>query len=237
MNVETNPKIFSLDKILSVIIFLIFFNCFPECFLVMHFKPMNRRDSNDLLVGLVSISDRAFQGKYIDHGLPALNSWLSKALLSPWQSQEFLIPDDYETIIHCLKNLVDYCGCDLIFTTGGTGPARRDVTPEATLSVGTKQMMGFSEKMRQISLLYTPTAILSRQVAVIRENSNHAALIINLPGQPRAITEILGGSKRSNDKGSSSPDGIFSAIPYCIDLLDGPFIETNSRIVQCFRPK
>ncbi len=201
----------------------------------MNFKPIRRRETNDLIIGLVSVSDRASKGTYLDHGLPTLKDWFRKVLVSPWQSHEYLIPDEFELISHCLVNLVDCCGCDLIFTTGGTGPARRDVTPEATVSIGTKEIPGFGEQMRQISLQYVPTAILSRQVAVIRENSNHSSLIINLPGQPKAITEILGGTKSEKNSDFSLP-GIFSAIPYCIDLLNGPYIETNSEMIQCFRP-
>jgi molybdopterin adenylyltransferase len=197
-----------------------------------------------LKVGLVSISDRASAGVYQDQGLPALQSWFESALTSPWQIETLLIPDERSAIEAALIQLVDVARCDLVVTTGGTGPARRDVTPEATLAVATKEMPGFGEQMRQISLQFVPTAILSRQVAVIREAANaentngnhlHAALILNLPGQPKAIKETLEGLK--NADGTQLVPGIFAAIPYCIDLIGGPYIETNELVCKAFRPK
>ncbi|MBX9869487.1 MAG: molybdopterin adenylyltransferase [Burkholderiaceae bacterium] len=197
-----------------------------------------------LKVGLVSISDRASAGAYQDQGLPALQSWFESALTSPWQIETLLIPDERSAIEAALIQLVDVARCDLVVTTGGTGPARRDVTPEATLAVATKEMPGFGEQMRQISLQFVPTAILSRQVAVIRETANaentngnhlHAALILNLPGQPKAIKETLEGLK--NADGTQLVPGIFAAIPYCIDLIGGPYIETNELVCKAFRPK
>lgn len=173
-----------------------------------------------LKVGLVSASDRASGGVYKDEGIPALKKWLAEAVASPaLHFEERLIPDDKETIEKTLKELVDEKGCHLVLTTGGTGPARRDVTPEATLAVAEKEMPGFGEQMRAVSLKYVPTAILSRQVAVIRRQ----ALIINLPGQPKAIKETL--------------DGVFAAVPYCIDLIGGPYVETHEAVVKAFRPK
>ena len=172
-----------------------------------------------LTVGLVSISDRASAGVYEDLGLPGLTEWLTSALKSPWSSLTRLIPDEQAVIERTLVELVDVAGCHLVFTTGGTGPAPRDVTPEATLAVAHKVMPGFGEQMRQVSLKYVPTAILSRQVGVIRGR----ALILNLPGQPKAIRETL--------------DGIFPAIPYCIDLVGGPYIETHDEVCKVFRPK
>ncbi|SAI65665.1 molybdenum cofactor biosynthesis protein MogA [Bordetella ansorpii] len=194
-----------------------------------------RRHPDELLVGLVSVSDRASTGVYQDQGLPALREWLDGALASPWQGVERLIPDEAAGISAALADLVDVCGCDLVLTTGGTGPARRDVTPEATLAVATREMPGFGEQMRQISLRFVPTAILSRQVAVIRETADHAALIINLPGQPKAIRETLEGL-RGADGGVLVP-GIFAAVPYCIDLIGGPYAETRPEVVRAFRPK
>ena len=181
-------------------------------------------------VGIVSISDRASSGTYEDKGLPALRDWLGHALYNPIDYVERLIPDEQATISQTLIALVD-AGCNLVLTTGGTGPAKRDVTPEATLAVADKEMPGFGEQMRQISLRFVPTAILSRQVAVIRGET----LIINLPGQPKSITETLGGLK--SPEGQVLVDGIFAAVPYCIDLLNGPFIETHECIVKTFRPK
>ncbi|WP_445657284.1 molybdopterin adenylyltransferase [Achromobacter sp. NCFB-sbj8-Ac1-l] len=194
-----------------------------------------RRHPDELIIGLVSISDRASTGAYQDQGLPALREWLGGALASPWQAVDRLIPDEPARISETLIELVDTCGCDLVLTTGGTGPARRDVTPEATLAVGTKEMPGFGEQMRQISLRFVPTAILSRQVAVIRERPSHAALIVNLPGQPKAIRETLEGLKA--DDGSTLVPGIFAAIPYCIDLIGGPYAETHPEVIAAFRPK
>lgn len=188
-----------------------------------------------LKIGLVSVSDRASTGVYQDQGLPALQAWFSEALNSAWHMETRLIPDDRSAIEAALIELVDQAHCDLIITTGGTGPARRDVTPEATLAVATKEMPGFGEQMRQISLRFVPTAILSRQVAVIRETENHAALILNLPGQPKAIKETLEGLK--SEDGQQLVAGIFSAVPYCIDLIGGPYIETNEIICKAFRPK
>jgi molybdopterin adenylyltransferase len=189
-----------------------------------------------LIIGLVSISDRASSGTYEDKGLPALEDWLTQTLTSPWQTEKRLIADDQPGIEQCLIELCDQRGCHLILTTGGTGPARRDVTPEATLAVATKVMPGFGEQMRQISLAFVPTAILSRQVGVIRERSDGSgALILNLPGQPKAIRETLEGAR--NADGSLSMPGIFAAVPYCVDLIGGPYMETREEIVAAFRPK
>jgi molybdopterin adenylyltransferase len=194
-----------------------------------------RTHPDELIIGLVSISDRASSGVYEDQGVPALREWFSAALSSPWQMETRLIPDEKPVIEKTIIELVDECGCDLVLTTGGTGPARRDVTPEATLAVGTREMPGFGEQMRQISLKFVPTAILSRQVAVIRETSDHAALIMNLPGQPKSIKETLEGLK--DESGKSLVSGIFAAVPYCIDLIGGPYIETHEAICKVFRPK
>jgi molybdopterin adenylyltransferase len=194
-----------------------------------------RNHPDELLIGLVSISDRASSGVYEDQGVPALRDWFSQALSSPWQMETRLIPDEQALIEKTLIELVDQVGCDLVLTTGGTGPARRDVTPEATLAVATKIMPGFGEQMRQISLRFVPTAILSRQVAVIREANDHAALIMNLPGQPKSIRETLEGLR--DDQGQSIVGGIFAAVPYCIDLIGGPYIETHDAVCKAFRPK
>jgi molybdopterin adenylyltransferase len=194
-----------------------------------------RNHPDELLIGLVSISDRASSGVYEDQGVPALRDWFSQALSSPWQMETRLIPDEQALIEKTLIELVDQVGCDLVLTTGGTGPARRDVTPEATLAVATKIMPGFGEQMRQISLRFVPTAILSRQVAVIREAHDHAALIMNLPGQPKSIRETLEGLR--DDQGQSIVGGIFAAVPYCIDLIGGPYIETHEAVCKAFRPK
>ncbi len=194
---------------------------------------MNNPD--ELLIGLVSVSDRASSGAYEDQGIPALRDWFASALTTPWKLETRLIPDEQEKIEQALKELVDEKRCHLVLTTGGTGPARRDVTPEATLAVGSKEMPGFGEQMRQISLRFVPTAILSRQVAVIRETADHAALIMNLPGQPKSIKETLEGLKDEN--GQSIVSGIFAAVPYCIDLIGGPYIETNETVCKAFRPK
>ena len=180
-----------------------------------------------LVVGLVSISDRASAGAYRDEGIPALKEWLAKAITSPaWRDETRLIPDEQPVIEATLRELVDSVGCHLILTTGGTGPALRDVTPESTLAVADRVMPGFGEQMRQISLRFVPTAILSRQVAVVRKG----CLIVNLPGQPKSIRETLQGLP---------PDvpGIFAAVPYCIDLIGGPYIETEESVVKAFRPK
>ncbi|EJM95419.1 molybdopterin adenylyltransferase [Herbaspirillum sp. YR522] len=188
-----------------------------------------------LLIGLVSISDRAAGGVYEDRGIPALEQWFGAALASPWKMHTRLIADEQPLIEKTLIELVDEIGCDLVLTTGGTGPARRDVTPEATLAVATREMPGFGEQMRQISLKFVPTAILSRQVAVIRETATHAALIMNLPGQPKSIKETLEGLK--DQHGQQQVAGIFAAVPYCIDLIGGPYIETVESVCQAFRPK
>lgn len=198
-------------------------------------KRLVRAHPDQLLVGLVSISDRASSGTYEDQGIPALQGWLEGALVNGAQFETRLIPDEQELISGTLIELVDEVGCDLVLTTGGTGPSRRDVTPEATLAVATKTMPGFGEQMRQISLKFVPTAILSRQVAVIRETADHAALIINLPGQPKAIRETLEGLK--DDQGNTQVAGIFAAVPYCIDLIGGPYTETHEHVVKAFRPK
>jgi molybdopterin adenylyltransferase len=181
-------------------------------------------------IGIVSISDRASTGVYEDKGLPALQTWLGHALKNPLQFESRLIPDEKERISATLIELVE-AGCSLVLTTGGTGPAIRDVTPEATLAVADKEMPGFGEQMRQISLKFVPTAILSRQVAVIRGQS----LIINLPGQPKSIAETLEGLKDS--QGQSLVHGIFAAVPYCIDLIGGPYLETHDNVCKAFRPK
>ena len=182
-------------------------------------------------IGLISISDRASKGEYEDQGIPNLKSWLQKALSSPFEAIEKVIPDERSLIESSLIDFVDIEECDLVFTTGGTGPALRDVTPEATLAIADREMPGFGEQMRQISLHFVPTAILSRQVAVVRKNT----LIINLPGQPKSIAQTLEGLK--NDQGEIMVHVIFAAVPYCIDLLNGPFIETHECIVKTFRPK
>jgi len=194
-----------------------------------------RSHPDELIVGLVSVSDRASSGEYQDQGIPELQSWLSDAIVGPVQYATRLIPDDQQVISDTLIELVDQVGCDLVLTTGGTGPARRDVTPEATLAVATRDMPGFGEQMRQISLRFVPTAILSRQVGVIRETDDHASLIINLPGQPTAIRETLEGLK--DDQGKTVVPGIFAAVPCCLDLIGGPYIETHEHIVKAFRPK
>lgn len=189
--------------------------------------------SNELdpiTIGIVSISDRASSGGYQDQGLPALREWLTKGLQNPITFEPRLIPDEKELISQTLIELTD-AGCSLVLTTGGTGPALRDVTPEATLAVADKEMPGFGEQMRQISLAFVPTAILSRQVAVIRGQT----LIINLPGQPKAISETLEGLK--NAEGKQQVHGIFAAVPYCIDLIGGPYLETNDAVCKAFRPK
>lgn len=187
-------------------------------------------DMDTVKIGLVSISDRASSGVYEDKGIPALQDWLGRALRNPLQLETRLIADDQATISATLVELVD-AGCSLVLTTGGTGPAPRDVTPEATLAVADKEMPGFGEQMRAISLHFVPTAILSRQVAVIRKQS----LIINLPGQPKSIAETLEGLKDA--EGKQVVGGIFAAVPYCVDLIGGPYIETNDAVCKAFRPK
>jgi molybdopterin adenylyltransferase len=174
---------------------------------------------DEITIGLVTVSDRASKGVYEDQGIPALKEWLSRAMASPWKTVEKIIPDEQLIIEATLRDLADKLGCNLILTTGGTGPAPRDVTPEATLAVADRVLEGFGEQMRAVSLKYVPTAILSRQVGVVRKQ----CLVLNLPGQPKAIKETL--------------DGIFAAVPYCIDLIGGPYIETNEQVVKAFRPK
>jgi molybdopterin adenylyltransferase len=208
---------------------------------------MNSRTERTLRIGLVSISDRASGGVYEDKGIPALKEWLAKAITTPFRVETRLIADEQPVIEQTLIELTDTLGCDLVLTTGGTGPSRRDVTPEATKAVATKEMPGFGEQMRQISLHFVPTAILSRQTAVIRESAlartpgatqdltPHAALILNLPGQPKSIQETLEGLK--DVLGKQSVSGIFAAVPYCIDLIGGPYIETDPAVCKAFRPK
>jgi molybdopterin adenylyltransferase len=187
--------------------------------------------TEELLIGLVSVSDRASAGVYKDEGIPALQEWFERALASPWRVETRLIPDERPVIESTLADLADRVGCHLVLTTGGTGPALRDVTPEATLAVADKTMPGFGEQMRRISLEFVPTAILSRQVAVIRRQT----LIINLPGQPKSIRETLEGLK--DKEGRQTVPGIFAAVPYCIDLIGGPYIETRDEVIRAFRPK
>jgi molybdopterin adenylyltransferase len=189
----------------------------------------------ELVIGLVSISDRASGGVYQDLGIPALQEWLAACLTTPFRIETRLIPDERAQIEATLVELVDTARAHLVLTTGGTGPARRDVTPEATLAIATKEMPGFGEQMRQVSLAFVPTAILSRQVAVIRETPDHAALIINLPGQPKAIKETLEGLKDTD--GKQVVNGVFAAVPYCVDLIGGPYMETNPALCKAFRPK
>ncbi|ELP23279.1 Molybdopterin biosynthesis Mog protein, molybdochelatase [Pantoea agglomerans 299R] len=186
---------------------------------------------NTLRIGLISVSDRAANGIYQDEGIPALESWLSRALSSPFEIESRLVPDEQPMIEHAICELVDERFCHLVLTTGGTGPARRDVTPDATLAVADREMPGFGEQMRQISLQFVPTAILSRQVGVIRKQS----LILNLPGQPKAIKETLEGLK--DEQGNVKVHGILASVPYCLQLLDGPYVETHREVVAAFRPK
>lgn len=186
---------------------------------------------NTLRIGLVSISDRASSGVYQDKGIPALEAWLQRALTTPFTLETRLIPDEQPMIEQTLCELVDETGCHLVLTTGGTGPARRDVTPDATLAIADREMPGFGEQMRQISLHFVPTAILSRQVGAIRKQ----ALILNLPGQPKSIQETLEGVK--DEQGKVVVAGIFASVPYCVQLLDGPYIETAADVVVAFRPK
>ena len=187
--------------------------------------------NEELVIGLVSISDRASSGVYEDKGLPALQEWLAAALTTPWRAEARLIADDRPAIENALIELVDHSRCHLVLTTGGTGPAPRDVTPEATLAVADKEMPGFGEEMRRIGLNFVPTAILSRQVAVIRKQ----CLIINLPGQPKSIKETLEGVR--DGEGNVTHVGIFAAVPYCIDLIGGPYAETDDAVIKAFRPK
>ena len=184
-----------------------------------------------LVVGLVSISDRAAAGVYEDKGIPALQEWFGAALKSPWRMETRLIPDEQPAIERALIELVDQAGCDLVLTTGGTGPAPRDVTPEATLAIADRVMPGFGEQMRQISLHFVPTAILSRQVGVIRGK----ALVLNLPGQPKSIRETLEGLQDA--AGRTIVPGIFAAVPYCLDLIGGPYVETDDAVCKAFRPR
>lgn len=192
--------------------------------------PTLSTTADPIKIGIVSISDRASTGVYEDKGLPALQEWLSRALINPLQFEPRLIPDEKDRISATLVELVN-AGCHLVLTTGGTGPALRDVTPEATLAVADKEMPGFGEQMRQISLKFVPTAILSRQVAVIRGQ----CLIINLPGQPKSIAETLEGLK--DEAGNAVVHGIFAAVPYCVDLIGGPYMETRPEVCKAFRPK
>jgi molybdopterin adenylyltransferase len=184
-----------------------------------------------LRIGLVSVSDRASSGVYQDKGIPALEEWLAQALTTPFTIEKRLIPDEQSIIEQTLCELVDEMSCHLVLTTGGTGPARRDVTPDATLAIADREMPGFGEQMRQISLNFVPTAILSRQVGVIRKQ----ALILNLPGQPKSIKETLEGVKQPD--GQVTVPGIFASVPYCVQLLEGPYIETDPKVVAAFRPK
>jgi molybdopterin adenylyltransferase len=200
-----------------------------------HNEARKRNAPNEIKIGLISVSDRASKGVYQDEGIPALQTWLQKALTNPCVFHERLIADEAEIITETIVELVDDLACDLVLTTGGTGPSRRDVTPEATIEAGTRRMPGFGEQMRQISLHFVPTAILSRQTAVLREIEGHAALIINLPGQPKAIAETLEGLKDAD--GKPIVPGIFAAVPYCIDLIGGPYMETDESVIKVFRPK
>lgn len=184
-----------------------------------------------LKIGLVSVSDRASSGVYIDQGIPELQVWLERALIDEFDVETRLIPDEQAEIEKTLIELVDDCQCHLVLTTGGTGPAKRDVTPDATLAVADREMPGFGEQMRQVSLHFVPTAILSRQVGVIRKNT----LILNLPGQPKAIKETLEGVK--DEKGNVLVKGIFAAVPYCLQLIDGIYIDTQPDVIESFRPK
>jgi molybdopterin adenylyltransferase len=200
-----------------------------------HTEAWIRSAPNEIKIGLISISDRASQGVYADQGIPSLQTWLKTALSTPYVFHERLIADERELITETIIELCDEFGCDLILTTGGTGPARRDVTPEASVDAGTREMPGFGEQMRQISLRFVPTAILSRQTAVLREIEGHTALVINLPGQPKSIKETLEGLK--DDEGKTIVPGIFAAVPYCIELFGGPIIETHESVIKVFRPK
>jgi molybdopterin adenylyltransferase len=192
---------------------------------------MNTNAHDPVRIGLVATSDRASQGVYRDEGIPALETWLAGALLNPLAFERRVIPDERAVIEATLKELVDERACDFVVTTGGTGPAPRDVTPEATLAIADREMPGFGEQMRRISLEFVPTAILSRQVAVVRGKT----LILNLPGQPKSIRETLEGLRSA--EGRTLVAGIFAAVPYCIDLIGGPYLETREEIVKAFRPK
>lgn len=193
--------------------------------------PIAASAEKPFVIGIVSISDRASQGVYEDKGIPALREWFASAIASPWRAEERLIPDEKALIETTLVELADQAGCHLIVTTGGTGPAPRDLTPEATLAVAEREMPGFGEEMRRISRHFVPTAILSRQTAAIRGKT----LIINLPGQPKAIRETLEGLR--DESGQLIVEGVFAAVPYCIDLIGGPYIETHSTVSKAFRPK
>jgi molybdopterin adenylyltransferase len=197
----------------------------------MSSMPPDQRPLESVRIGVVSVSDRASSGVYVDKGLPALQEWLGRAVRNPIEWVPRLIPDERAVIAATLQALVDDEHCDLVLTTGGTGPALRDVTPDATLDIADKEMPGFGEQMRQISLRFVPTAILSRQTAVIRKQ----ALILNLPGQPKSIAETLEGLK--DGQGASVVPGIFAAVPYCIDLIGGPWIDTDPAVCAAFRPK
>ena len=199
----------------------------------MNTEPTPIEQEPRLRIGLLSISDRASQGVYQDQGIPALQDWLARALTESFDIETRLIPDERSQIEATLIELVDRAGCHLVLTTGGTGPAPRDVTPEATLAVGDREMPGFGEEMRRISRHFVPTAILSRQTAVIRGG----ALIVNLPGQPKAIRETLEGLRDADADGKLSVEGLFSAIPYCLDLIGAPYVETDPSICRAFRPK
>jgi len=194
-------------------------------------KPMSEET---LCIGLVSISDRASRGEYVDRGLPALREWLAAAIASPWRAEERLIADEQTLIERTLIELTDTAGCHLVLTTGGTGPALRDVTPEATRAVCERELPGFGERMRQISLHFVPTAILSRQIAGLRRVGKRQSLIVNLPGQPKAIRETLEGLRTAD--GQLQVEGLFAAIPYCLELIGAPRIETRPEIVRAFRP-
>jgi molybdopterin adenylyltransferase len=200
-----------------------------------HTEAWKRSSPDEIKIGLISISDRASKGIYTDEGIPALKNWLTSALTTPVIFHECLIADEREEITETIVELVDELGCDLVLTTGGTGPSRRDVTPEATMDAGTREMPGFGEQMRQISLRFVPTAILSRQTAVLREIDGHTGLVVNLPGQPKSIREILEGLKDPDGKVIVS--GIFASIPYCIELFGGPVIQADESIIKVYRPK
>jgi molybdopterin adenylyltransferase len=200
-----------------------------------HTEAWKRSSPDEIKIGLISISDRASKGIYNDEGIPALRTWLTSALTTPVIFHERLIADEREEITETIVELVDELGCDLVLTTGGTGPSRRDVTPEATMDAGTREMPGFGEQMRQISLRFVPTAILSRQTAVLREIEGHTGLVVNLPGQPKSIREILEGLKDADGKVIVS--GIFASIPYCIELFGGPIIQADESIIKVYRPK
>ena len=200
-----------------------------------HTEAWKRSSPNEIKIGLISISDRASKGVYTDEGIPALQMWLQTAISTPCVFHERLIADEREVITETIVELTDDLGCDLVLTTGGTGPSRRDVTPEATMDAGTREMPGFGEQMRQISLRFVPTAILSRQTAVLREIEGHTALVINLPGQPKSIKETLEGLKDA--EGKPIVQGIFASVPYCIELFGGPIIQTHESVIKVYRPK